>query len=250
MEKNKERQPFFANYPIALFDILGFRDLVKSRKVNNLHNIFKNISTIRKFTTIRYPKSITLIRTKLISDTILIYPTPRIDSNYGVEKFDMVNSLLQAACTLLGVAAYHELPIRGALSYGELYFDSRQDIIMGPALIKAYEIEKQQEWMGAIVDPDHTKLFHESFDRYQWNLTDQKRMLIEYTAPLKKGKRQTFCCLGWYHLISPKHDKNIKNTIMNAFLRGKSETQIDHEVYNKMKNTLDYLAYCKSNDLV
>ncbi len=51
---------------------------------------------------------------------------------------------------LLAQSAIRGFPLRGALTWGDLYVSG--SIIVGDPLVRAYNLESRQEWSGVIVD--------------------------------------------------------------------------------------------------
>lgn len=245
---NNQRNQFFIEAPIAVFDILGFRQLIKTSRIKALPEIFKMIINLKERICISYGDT-PFIRTKLISDTILIYVDPQTLIQYSMKQFDQVNSLLQAAANLLVFCGMKGIPIRGACTYGEYYVDVESKLIMGTALIKAYDLEKQQDWMGAIIDQEYEQLYRDSFDRYQWNSSDEHLILVPYRAPMKSGSRNEYCCIGWPNNLKFKDLKEINKHIEQAFIRGVSEDKMEHAVYRKMRNTIDFAMHCHTKKM-
>jgi hypothetical protein len=48
------------------------------------------------------------------------------------------------------------LPLRGAVAFGELFVDRTNQIHIGPALMQAHILEASQAWAGAIIDTSVT----------------------------------------------------------------------------------------------
>ena len=46
-----------------------------------------------------------------------------------------------------------QIPVRGALSVGKLYTQKKKNIILGEALIEAYEYGENQKWLGFLLTP-------------------------------------------------------------------------------------------------
>lgn len=79
------------------------------------------------------------------SDTLVLYAPG--DSRNSFLTIDA------AAGTFFTKMVYANMPLRGALTWGRFYVDRPRDILMGPALIKAYEYAERQDWIGYALTP-------------------------------------------------------------------------------------------------
>jgi hypothetical protein len=106
-----------------------------------------------------------------------------------------------------------------------MYIDSVNERIVGPPMVSAYELEQQQEWMGAIVDPAHA-------DRYQQSIQHGpvREFVVKYRAPMKSGQRSVYLCVGWTFRIGQR------DQITQAF----KDAELRHDSYRKYKNTLEF----------
>lgn len=85
---------------------------------------------------------LTNIRVYQFSDAIFLYTED--DKEDTLKEFIITLNLLFAQSIIRG------FPLRGALTYGDLYV--KGNIVVGEPLIKAYQLEGRQEWSGLIVD--------------------------------------------------------------------------------------------------
>lgn len=206
------------NNAIALFDILGFRDLVRQKASSELPKLLDDLQAMTEHSR---PSS-DLVGTAFFSDTILLYGTSR-------EQSTDVAMVIVAASNLLGLAAQRGIPLRGALSFGHMFIDSTKGQIIGPPLVCAYEIEQQQEWMGAVIDPKQTNIFEEAVKD-----GPVRCCIVPYPAPMKSGARIVHLCIDWMFRISGR--AVLKDVFRNAEQR--------HDIYRKYMNTLEF-ADCR-----
>ena len=200
--------------PIALFDILGFRSLIVATDPSKYSDILENLRIISKGASpIEY-----FVDMMFFSDTIVLY-------GKGKENVLEVALVAVAASNLLGIAARRKIPIRGALSFGDMHINTAKNYIAGAPLVKAYDLEKQQEWMGAVVDREHEKLFESSVAK-----GPASNCLVSYPAPMKTGPREKWLCVGWTFRLESRNDLAV------VF----KESEQDHDIYRKYKNTLEF----------
>lgn len=210
---------------IAIFDILGFKELVKTTEISKLPNIVKSTLKLSKSPLILDD----FVGSILFSDTIVFFGLK------GIEYYDE-SWIIVSSSNLLNLSARSGIPIRGALTFGEIYINQKEKTIIGPSLVKAYDLEQNQNWMGAMIDPDYE-------DRFKRGLLTLPEPLhnnvITYTAPLKSGLRKEYKCIGWLHRFNPTEDK-----LYSIF--SKDNNEIQHSIFQKYLNTVEFLRYCKN----
>lgn len=125
---------------IAYLDVLGFKELVYSRDTNRLEAYF---NTIRE--TLDDLKEVKgNIESLLISDsTILVSPD-------SLEDF---RTLVLAVQTIQTRLAYKNIWLRGAICFGEVFYDKRSNLIVGKGLIDAYLLEQEAKYPRVIINP-------------------------------------------------------------------------------------------------
>ncbi|MCF7836500.1 hypothetical protein K9N08_01160 [Candidatus Gracilibacteria bacterium] len=114
-------------------DLLGFKKMVKNLNEEELDqrlNVWIKLveELIREFKITRF---------KMFSDTLVVSTDPTKEG-FG--------SLIKFSKAALERGIIKSFPIRGGIAYGDISWG--KEIISGKALIKAYEIEKSQEWIG------------------------------------------------------------------------------------------------------
>ena len=181
------------NRYVAFFDILGFKNWVKtegSRKVFVYIRGFMNLMIRASM-----PKSVVNadmsvdLETSIISyinfsDSIVFYS---LDDSY--EAF---RSMLKVCAEFMNVIICGPTrALRGALSHGEFYADPENNAYVGQALIDAIELEKKQDWLGVSL--------HSSIEGSANFIRAQKefpRLIVQSLVPLKGSSNKPFC-LNW-----------------------------------------------------
>ena len=135
---------------LLYLDILGFKQIVRTRSTREVYEIVDRVlaefrlreSRIREF------------RTLYFSDTIIFYQDP---VGWGSWAFADVYAIAGMAWSAL---AAHDIPCRGAISFGEFFVEldsnEQHSIFFGEALIDAYETESHEsnsEWIGITLCP-------------------------------------------------------------------------------------------------
>ncbi len=118
-------------------DMLGFSNIVKNNDLSFLDKRINAWVSLIERSAIKH----SIIDYQLISDTIFV--------KAGKEKSDLKN-LIQFARTLLEDGIIDSFPIRGAITFGDFFWGS--PLVYGKAVIDAHNLEKQQNWLGIIID--------------------------------------------------------------------------------------------------
>lgn len=212
---------------IAIFDILGFRKIVQSTNLKKLPELIKKTLNLTQGSLV----SCDLVGSALFSDTIILFGL------FGKDFFDE-SWIIASSSNLLNTFARFGIPIRGALTYGDIYINQEERTVVGPALVKGYDLGQKQNWMGAIVDPDYDDRFNKGLQTLPNSLHNN---LIKYYAPFHSGIRREYKCIGWLHKSKPTEDD-----IHSIFIKNKDD-EIYHDVYQKFLNTVEFLRYCRKN---
>lgn len=128
---------------VAFLDVLGFKELVYSKKVEDKKKLEEYFHHIEKF--INYLKT-TPIKSDLdigyivISDSIII-TVKHSESND--ENIKILRHLCIAIGFLQSLLSVLDIWLRGGVSSGETYFDKANNQIIGKAYIEAYLLEEK-----------------------------------------------------------------------------------------------------------
>ncbi|PYP85853.1 MAG: hypothetical protein DMF61_14935 [Blastocatellia bacterium AA13] len=144
--EGQEKTRLFA---VALFDVLGFENLVRSQGVLEIRRRYRTL--IDQAVAVPDGRFLNLIDGAMVvgymenthayfSDTILLWqPLDRLLAQPFVSRCaDMVAAALQM-----------EMPLRGAIALGPAELDKDANVYLGEPLIEAARLESQQEWIGA-----------------------------------------------------------------------------------------------------
>ncbi|MEN6325735.1 MAG: hypothetical protein ABFD18_05970 [Syntrophomonas sp.] len=135
--------------------------------------------------------------------------------------------LIIYAWRLLQFSIVTGLPIRGAISYGDIYINEDLNVFLGKGLLKAYQIEGKQNWIGVILDEIVEEQYSNIFGPKN---TIFNNVMLKYNVPFKDGSYHNFRALNWrFNLI-------VKNGTRSLF---KNEDN-DQSVEAKILNTLEF----------
>jgi hypothetical protein len=135
---------------VAHFDILGFKSLLAHGGRDfktilsqiNLDEIIESIDAMPPL----HRENIDYL---LYADTFIFYSKSGQIQDYG--------SILPVAQRFIRKCISIKLPVRGAVSFGELIFGHEKRILMGKAFLESYEYSEDQNWLGLLLTPSATK---------------------------------------------------------------------------------------------
>lgn len=146
---------------VTFLDVLGFREIVRSRSACDVHKIIKQLERFARpaeIEDIDEPKVMSRVVVQSVSDAIVrarIFKTEYHDGAFFLELVD----LLHAQIELVGLGVL----VRGGVTVGEIFVGEAGDAtFFGPALIRAYEIESQEAIFPRIVVGEEALAEHRS----------------------------------------------------------------------------------------
>lgn len=196
-------------------DLLGFSNLIlnlpedqQTRRVKQWIDLVKESA-----------RAANVDQFQLVSDTVFASASPDVD---GLSK------LVAFAQLLLQNGAKAALPIRGAITYGDVNWD--EEVTFGTAIVEAYTLVNNQNWMGVTLPRGLES--HKS-------LLDWGRLVV-YPAPMKSGPIVQRPVVAWD--IPPYHD--FVKTFSAEGLAKEGEA-LDWSWGNKIQSTILFGIYLK-----
>lgn len=226
-DKEENNWETTTNRFVAFFDIMGFKDLVLKTKHQDIVDLLEALSKAR--TTLDQVNNTKIGAAKLVrgetksftfSDSIIFFS--KGDSEGDANKITLDCLYLQK------VALEKQIPIKGAIAYGEITVDHKNSIYFGQPIIDAYLLHEDLHMFTVIADYQFEKKAISN------NLGGTKTVFEFYKTPLKSGKAN--------HYILKPIPKNIDSTLENLnklyhSVSGKPRQYIDNtiEFYNTIK---------------
>ena len=190
----------------------------------------------------------------LVSDgLLLIHPTTD-------ELRDLEMSLrrtIEIFNALSCICSQNDIWVRGAFSFGDCYLENHDAglIMLGAPIVEAFEWEKKQQWIGAILAPSAMQLLDQMGERAGKVWTDpiygplggglgeersaSNSLLARYNVPLKDG--ETYNTYAVNPSCFPNH------ILVPQFKTPTQNKNDAPDVTAKIKNTLDYFAHIAAN---
>lgn len=167
-QKSKQVKIKYTKSILSYLDILGFENLVKNEKdVTNLYETLKQVY----FQTLLINPLFDDIEKKEIgvfsfSDLVI-----RVINLEKYKANDLVNFILGHEIIVLGLVQSRllcnfNILLRGVVVYDDIFFNNKENIIVGPALISAYHFERKTSiFPRIIIDPRVVALKRDSFEK-------------------------------------------------------------------------------------
>ena len=217
---------------VGLFDILGFSNMVKN---DQLEYVWKSYNDIKPSTTFIKDNLESYLKRKIVnidtfSDTFLIYTADHRDKRQeDIDEY--FNAMLGVCDALFHSANSNEIPIRGAITVGELIVD--EGLLLGKPIVEAYEMEQNQNWMGCWISDDAVKCVSKRLLDRQMN----GNLILKYKIPLKKGDIKECYVFNWA-------DSFFENNWEHGFFKVKSNHDWCSE--QKHRNTRDFIKFMRN----
>jgi hypothetical protein len=224
---------------VAFLDIMGFRDRV-FRETHE--DIGKMLESLR-----RRIESIEKQAKNILDDNkagkfgnftpSYVYPISFSDS---IILFSNDNSIFSAGSILINVAVIlyeailAEIPIKGAIAYGEQTADLDKSIFFGKPLIDAFELQNELQLYDVIL--------HHTTEKQLLNLNQKETKVVSifstgvinrYQVPMKSGKIFHYM-LDWTGWSSEENSLKLVTQLYNS-VSGAPRLYVD--------NTLDYVRW-------
>lgn len=130
---------YMANRWVACLDLLGIKKLITEAYWLRVFDVYAE--AINRFQRDAFDGH--LIRRITFSDSFILYTTDESALSYrAIDSF-----VRHFIVSLIG----KKIPIRGAMSFGELYADDANGLYFGKALIEAYKTSECQDWIGYVL---------------------------------------------------------------------------------------------------
>ncbi|TCD48396.1 hypothetical protein [Chlorobium sp. N1] len=128
----------------AYLDLLGFTDFVNTKSIEEVIPIYSDALSRMRSALGQGTKKQGLLHS-WFSDTFIIYT--------GSDSLEDFARLESAARIFFQLLINKHIPVRGCISHGKLYSQSKKNIFIGPALIEAHAYGEALDWIGFCLAP-------------------------------------------------------------------------------------------------
>lgn len=220
-------------YLLCIMDVLGFEYLFFKYGMTYIAEKYNEIiqsAQKEKITGLRFGSMNGETYFTYISDFSYFSDTIVFWSDYNSQNFVfLIRQLQEVLCRSIEIG----IPLRGAISVGNLIIKKKSGIYLGQPIISAARAEKSQKWIGITFSKEFSQppfcndLIFENVLQYEKQIKDKC-----------KDKVSPFV------IDFPRHweltrDSSIENAIQNL------NTDSEHSMY--YQNTLDFVNFSKDN---
>lgn len=234
-------------YFIAFFDILGFEARLESLGLDKMIEKYQQLINIIDKNNFKQEElkngkfhgafwtseGIPLISYEIngayASDSILIWANRKLEEKF-VPSDNFLNICNELICSSIEIG----LPLRGAISMGNLCIDEKKGAYLGKALVDIARLEKQQDIIGATPCKDFQQQ------------PIQNKYFLPYKSHLKKLEYDNMELSFGAILDWPRHWRETRKSSVLDFMSHLSINDIP-EVKIKYDNTLKLVKFSKLN---
>ena len=145
---------------VAIFDVLGIKEGIESGRAADLAQRYRDRIRLIQLLGGQQPildaQVPSLFRGAKVGDPTLHVFSDTIILISADDSLAACMKTLIASWRLLQSFMTGNLPLRGAVAFGDLFVDQTNQIHVGPALMQAHLVESSQAWAGAIIDASVT----------------------------------------------------------------------------------------------
>jgi hypothetical protein len=190
---------------VAHIDILGMRAMM-SRDAETAWKVLSGLANVRDhlsqlqlsfIETARQERLGERVMVVMFSDTIVLFT--KSESNEDLQ------SILIALGEFMHKAMLNFVPVRAGLVGGQFFFNIKESMYAGPALIEAYEIGEAAQWLGIVTTRE---IYEQSIQAgFKSGIAD---IVVAANIPIKSGSVAGFA-VDW---VSPvRNDFKVKPPI-------------------------------------
>jgi hypothetical protein len=229
-DKKKEKQQWdkTANRFVAFFDILGFKEMVSRNSHDAILKKLEQLSeTVSDLESHNYSIGMAEIIKSAVGETKAITFSDSIVVYSKGDSLEDLNKIIIDAYWVISSSLEFNIPIKAALSYGQITVDFENSLFFGQPIIDAFLLHEQLQIYAAVLD-NH---FEEKLATF--NLTEKvSRNIHDYKTPFKTGKIN-------HKIIGPPRNKKIVERNIKAVKNISLTVSGGPRIY--VDNTLDFL---------
>jgi len=240
---------------VAMLDILGFKNLLKQRRIREIHQLINDlfisarIGTNRDYTATingvikRHPA--VRLNYFIFSDTILIwkdYQDVKDEGEIIEGRCELFREFNHGISMVLENALLRKIPIRGGIAFGITIINidnqGKNNEIIGQPIVDAYLVGEAQNWVGVSFHSSCLPFIEQGCDptviKYDDIPYHKKRL-----KSINNGSETNYS-LEW------GGQQNVKK-ILDDILNELKENHTSKKILKKYKNTIDF---CKDHEVI
>lgn len=210
---------------VAHLDLLGASALVESKPWIEVFQVYaRAVESLRGGGFAR-----NRVRRFTFSDSFILYTIDDTAYSYrALDSFcrDFVLSLTRS-----------QIPVRGAMAYGNLYADPRSSLYFGQALLDAYRVGESLDWIGFVLCDSAKKRLSEV-----GLPADQRLNYANWAVPVKGAKHRDSKTKQMTAYIISSSPSRIHIEEISGLLSEMQSRECSESIRRKYSNTLKFLS--------
>lgn len=218
---------------LVFFDILGFKEMVQKKYLNEPEKVKEILNTMHVLSNPAYSSQLIIFSDSVIN---ILDINPKY-SEHGQNFADYLNVIINNIAKIqIQMFISYGVLIRGSIVIGDIFYERENNLLFGPALINAYELESkysiyprfligksivdrisEEKWLDVTEDVDG----HYYIDVFKWlvKLESEKHHLTKLKSKIEKeinmlGESPNLGVLSKYswflNKIKEREDKDLK----------------------------------------
>lgn len=234
---------------VMMLDVLGFRDFVSKDIGNDFFTIWENIQQSlydRKEAIEKRLENQVIIDILCLSDTLIVCVSLSSQpDNANVDDRVLIVILPELINSFFQTQLKNKVFFRGAISYGEFSFSTKQTIVMGSALDEVSDWYESVDWIGIILAPSAGYAVDMFLSRNDLDADNRRAIETNFhkypKIPFKEGIPQV--CEYAFCWVDPTMDLSKSKANWILILRIFSELKHSRSFAMKYKNALDFIHW-------
>lgn len=125
---------------LVFFDVLGFKEMVLKKYKNNPEKVEEILTTMRLLSHSSYPSELIVFSDSVIN---ILESNPDLEE-YGQTFADYLSVILSEISAIqMNMINMFGVLVRGSIVLGDIRYNNEKNLLFGPALIHAYELESK-----------------------------------------------------------------------------------------------------------
>ncbi len=236
---------------VAMLDILGFKNLLKQKGIDSIHQLMRDLFRSARMATnrdhnamingvtYRYPA--VRLNYFIFSDTILVWKDYKDTTGKEEEIIGRCESFREfnhGISIFLEIALLKKIPLRGGIAFGKTIIkideEGQNHEIIGQPIVDSYLVGEAQNWVGIA--------FHSSCLPFIKHGCDPT--VKNFTIPYKEEKLKEISNGSGLN-YSLEWGGNVKE-VLNEILEDLRSKDISEDVMQKYMNSIEF---CKDHDV-
>ncbi len=228
------------NIYVAFLDIMGFKDRVFRERHKDVKKMLESLHEAKE-TILKDAKKSVMKLTSFQENHKNIKKNPPVDYLVSFsdsiilfssdDTKDSLNSIIVDVEYIFSEALDNEIPLKGAIAFGEMTVNINKSLYFGRPLIDAYELHKDLQMYGVVLHHTAQKRFDEELSKDPiW----VELVVSDYPVPMKSGKINHHL-LDW--TIFVPREENPENIVKQLYNNVSGTTRI------YVDNTLEFVRW-------